>query len=67
MADQTVTIDGVEYDFDALTDEQRLLFRHNVDLDNKIASAQFNLDQLMVSREAFLERLRASLKEQNNE
>jgi hypothetical protein len=56
-----ITIDGTEYDFNDLTEEQQVLFRHNVDLDRKIANAQFNLDQLMVGKEAFMARLKASL------
>ena len=56
-----ITIDGTEYDFNDLTDEQKVLFQHNVDLDRKIANAQFNLDQLMVGKDAFITRLKASL------
>ena len=56
-----ITIDGTEYDYNDLTEEQQALFRHNVDLDRKIANAQFSLDQLMVGKEAFMARLKASL------
>lgn len=56
-----ITIDGVEYEYDDLTDEQKALFNHCVDLDRKISNAQFNLDQLAVGKEAFLDRLRMSL------
>ena len=56
-----VTINGVEYDFEDLTDQQKALFNHVVDLERKVASAQFNLDQLAVGREAFLNMLQQSL------
>lgn len=56
-----VTINGTEYDFDDLTDQQKVLFNHVFDLERKVASAQFNLDQLQVGREAFLNMLQQSL------
>ena len=58
-----VTINGTEYDFDDLTDQQKVLFNHVFDLERKVASAQFNLDQLQVGREAFLTMLQQSLEE----
>jgi len=62
-----VTIDGVEYQFEDLTQEQQALFNHCVDLDRKIASSQFNLDQLMVGKQAFISRLKESLTEAKEE
>ena len=59
-----ITIDGTEYDYNDLTEEQQALFNHCVDLDRKIGNTQFNLDQLMVGKEAFITRLKASLEEQ---
>ena len=59
-----ITIDGVEYHFEDLTQEQQALFNHCIDLDRKIGSAQFNLDQLMVGKQAFIERLKAALASQ---
>jgi len=56
-----ITIDGTEYDYNDLTEEQQALFNHCVDLDRKIGNTQFNLDQLQVGREAFMARLKASL------
>ena len=56
-----ITIDGTEYDYNDLTEEQQALFNHCVDLDRKIGNTQFNLDQLMVGKEAFIGRLKASL------
>ena len=56
-----ITIDDVEYQYEDLTQEQQALFNHCVDLDRKIGSAQFNLDQLMVGKQAFIERLKQAL------
>lgn len=56
-----VTINEKEYDFNELTQEQQALFQHCVDLDRKIASSQFNLDQLNVGKSAFIKMLEESL------
>jgi len=60
----SIVIDDVEYTEDQLTDEQKVLINHVADLDRKINSTRFNLDQLQVGREAFMARLKASLEEQ---
>jgi hypothetical protein len=56
-----VTIDNVEYTLEDLTPEQQQLFSHCVDLDRKIGSAQFSLDQLNVGKQAFFNMLKESL------
>ena len=56
-----VTIDGVEYFFEDLTQEQQILFNHVVDLDRKLGSARFNVDQLQVGRNAFGSMLEQSM------
>jgi hypothetical protein len=56
-----ITINEVEYLYEDLTKEQQALFNHCLDLDRKISSAQFNLDQLAVGKEAFIKRLEQSL------
>jgi len=60
--EQTITIDGKEYNVDDLTQEQVALVNHVTDLDRKISSSQFNLDQLNVGRNAFMQMLTESLK-----
>ena len=57
----TITVNDVEYNLDDFTDEQKALLNHVQDLDRKLGNAQFNLDQLMVGREAFIVRLATSL------
>ena len=67
MANNTkpqLTVDGVEYDTDKLTDQQKALLDHVVDLDRKVGSAKFNLDQLTVGRDTFFGMLKQSLADQ---
>jgi hypothetical protein len=59
-----LTIDGVEYDVEKLTDQQRVLLDHVVDLERKVGSAKFNLDQLSVGRDSFFGMLKQSLAQQ---
>ena len=56
-----ITIDEVSYNFEDLTEEQQKLFQHCVDLDRKISSSQFQLDQLNVGKQAFIKLLKDSL------
>jgi hypothetical protein len=56
-----ITIDNVEYIYEELTQEQQVLVNHLADLDRKIASAAFNLDQLNVGKQAFSTMLKNSL------
>ena len=56
-----ITIDDVDYNLEDLTEEQQKLFSHCIDLDRKIASAQFNLDQLSVGKNSFFTMLKQSL------
>ena len=58
---KTITVNDVEYNLDDFTDTQTALLNHINDLDRKLGNAQFNLDQLMVGREAFVARLADSL------
>jgi len=45
-----VTIDNVQYQYEDLTQEQQVIVNHCVDLDRRIDSAKFNLDQLQVGK-----------------
>jgi hypothetical protein len=56
-----VIIDDVEYFYEDMTDEQKTLTNHVADLDRKISSAKFNLDQLSVGKDAFIKMLKESL------
>ena len=58
---KVITIDDVEYTEDQLSDESKVCINHIGSLDQKIGSAQFNLTQLQVGRQAFMDRLKAAL------
>jgi hypothetical protein len=57
-----ISIEGVEYDFNEMTQEQQVLVNHVADLDRKLSSARFNVDQLQVGRNAFFGMLQQALK-----
>ena len=54
-------IDDKEYDIETMTDAQKAMVNHIADLDRKIAGSEFNLVQLRFGRQAFVDGLRASL------
>ena len=58
---KTIVIDEKEYTEDQLTDQQKMMVNHIADLDRKIGTTQFNLDQLNVGRAAFMQHLTSSL------
>ncbi len=60
---KVITINDVDYTEDQLTDQQKVMINHVSDLDRKMGSAQFNLDQLAVGKQAFMDMLTKSLEE----
>ena len=58
---KTIKIDDIEYSEDQLSDEAKGCINHLGSLDQKIASTQFNLTQLQVGRDAFMQRLKQEL------
>lgn len=56
-----VIIDNVEYFLEQLTPEQQVLANHIIDLDRKLNSARFNVDQMHVGRNAFVQIFERSL------
>jgi hypothetical protein len=59
--EKTITINDKEYKLDDFTAEQSALVNHVADLERKINSSRFNLDQLIFGKEAFINALAASL------
>jgi len=59
-----VTVDGKEYVFEDMTQEQQTIVNHVADLDRKISSTTFNLDQLKVGQQAFIKLLKESLEKE---
>jgi len=61
--EQTVTINDKEYKVSDLSQEQIMLVNHVSDLDNKLGSARFNVEQLQGGRNHFMELLETSLED----
>lgn len=64
MADKktSIVVDDKEYHYEDMTPEQQTAVNHLVDLDRKLNSARFNVDQLQVGRNAFMSLLTEALK-----
>ena len=56
-----ITVNDIEYNIEDFTDAQKAMVNHLADLDRKIGSSQFNLYQLSVGRDAFVNMLAQSL------
>jgi hypothetical protein len=62
-----VTINGVEYTEDQLSDEQKYLLAQVQDIDIKLKSLQFQADQLVAAKNVFSDKLVESVKESEDE
>ena len=60
---KVITINDVDYTEDQLTDQQKVMINHINSLQQKVSSAQFNLDQLRVGKDAFVNMLTSSLED----
>lgn len=58
---QTITFEGQEYNVADLSPEQVTLANHCIDVERKIAAAQFQLQQLQVTNDVFVKMLREAL------
>ena len=58
----TVTINDEKYIFENMNEEQQAMVNHIADLDRKINTSRFNLDQLLFGKDAFMGALNTSLK-----
>jgi hypothetical protein len=52
-----IIVDDVEYQYEDMTPEQQTIINHIADLDRKLSSARFNVDQLEVGKQAFIKLL----------
>ena len=57
---KTITVNEVEHNVEDLTEQQIAMVNHIQDLDKKLGSLRFNVDQLNVGREAFVNMLSSS-------
>ena len=57
----TITVDDKEYILEDMNETQHAHINHITDLDRKINTSKFNLDQLIFGRQAFVDSLKTSL------
>jgi F0F1-type ATP synthase beta subunit len=69
MANETqpVVIDGVEYKFDDLSDEQKYFVNQVADIRNQSSQLKFKMDQLTVAEQSFVKLLTDSIKKGKEE
>ena len=60
---KTITVNDVEHSIEDLNEQQITMINHISDLDKKLGNLRFNMDQLNVGREAFINILSKSLEE----
>lgn len=56
-----IILNDKEYFVEDMTEQQQVMVNHIADLDRKMSTTRFNLDQLSVGREAFINMLASSL------
>lgn len=54
-------LDDKEYNIEEMKDDQKLMVAHIADLNRKIESTTFNLQQLQFGRQSFINSLKAEL------
>tara|TARA_R110001592_G_scaffold329602_1_gene611454 strand:- start:337 stop:555 length:219 start_codon:yes stop_codon:yes gene_type:complete len=60
-SNETISINGEDHKLADLSSEQLAMINHIQDLDRKIGTSQFNLEQLQFGKEAFMNRLNQTL------
>ena len=65
--EKEITLFDKTYKESELNDEQKVMINHVADLDRKISSSEFNLQQLMFGKQAFIDALKASLEKNEEE
>ena len=58
---KTIQIDGTEYEVANFTDQQKALLAQVTDINQKLGNLQFQADQLVVAKDAFVQILKNSL------
>tara|TARA_R110000744_G_scaffold335923_1_gene441262 strand:+ start:540 stop:761 length:222 start_codon:yes stop_codon:yes gene_type:complete len=61
---KTITVNDKTHNLEDLNEQQVAMVNHLQDLERKLGSARFNVDQLSVGKEAFIKLLEESLEAQ---
>ena len=64
--EQIITLFDKEYKESELSDEQKAMINHVADLERKIQSSEFNLQQLRFGKQAFVDALQVSVNEEED-
>ena len=65
--EQEIILFDRPYKESELSDEQKTMINHVADLDRKITTSEFNLQQLRFGRQAFMDALKASVEKNEEE
>ena len=65
--ENVISLFDKEYKESELSDEQKVMINHVADLERKIQSSEFNLQQLRFGKQAFVDALQASVDKQSEE
>ena len=65
--EQIITLFDKDYKESELSDEQKVMINHVADLERKIQSSEFNLQQLRFGKQAFVDALQASVESEDEE
>ena len=65
--EQEIILFDKPYKESELSDEQKTMINHVADLDRKITTSEFNLQQLRFGRQAFMDALKASVEKNEEE
>ena len=64
--ENVITLFDKEYKESDLSDEQKAMINHVADLERKIQSSEFNLQQLRFGKQAFIDALQTSVKSEES-
>jgi len=64
--EQIITLFDKEYKESELSDDQKVMINHVADLERKIQSSEFNLQQLRFGKQAFVDALQASVENEES-
>lgn len=65
--EQEIILFDKPYKESELSDEQKTMINHVADLDRKITTSEFNLQQLRFGRQAFMDALKVSVEKNEEE
>ena len=65
--ENVITLFDKEYKESELSDEQKVMINHVADLERKIQSSEFNLQQLRFGKQAFVDALQASVENEESD